>query len=174
MSRRSVLSGVLLVTGLGLLTACGSSERPKDVSMDEAKPCELISGSDRSALEVTAKPTTAPNLTAGEEGEGCVYLPRGGDRVDVDKVTNYGIDRWLDDPPSHAKSENVPGIEGFRTIKVWRDYDETGPHDGCTLYVDVASGQSLKVQVAENSENDPPTCDTAREFAAAAMKKLTQ
>lgn len=164
----------LLSLTAGLLAACGSSDRPKEISLDDVQPCDLLSGSELAGLGVFAKPNPGPNLTAGEEGAGCLYTPKSGGRIDLDKITNYGVDRWTDSPPGHARTKELPRSNGFRVVEVSRDYDSTGPHANCTLYVDVASGQSLKVQVAENGEKDPPTCDTARRFVDAAVKTLTR
>jgi hypothetical protein len=49
-----------------------------------------------------------------------------------------------------------------------------GPHDYCTLYVDVSDGRSLKVHVSQDSEKDPPTCETAHRFVKAAMTTLVK
>jgi hypothetical protein len=171
---RAVRHAIFLSMAIGMLAACGSSDRPSELSLDDVKACELVGRQDLVGLDVQAKPTPGSNLTAGEEGSGCLYIPRTGGRIDVDAITNYGADRWMDSAPEHARAEEAPRVRGFRAVKVWRAHDDTGPHGNCTLYVDAAGGQSLKVQVAENDEKDPPTCDTARRFADAAMKTLTK
>lgn len=38
-------------------------------------------------------------------------------------------------------------MRGFRVIKVWFMAERNGPFDTCTLSIDVASSQSLKVEV---------------------------
>ncbi len=64
------------LAGLGLLAACDSSDRPRELSMDDVKPCELISGYDLQRLQVKAAPE--PLSSPGgldEEGAACRYRP---------------------------------------------------------------------------------------------------
>ncbi|WP_216214134.1 DUF3558 domain-containing protein [Amycolatopsis aidingensis] len=83
------------------------------------------------------------------------------------------MDRWTSGSFNGATFEEVAPVHGFPTIKVGRERERSGPNTGCTLYIDVADDQSLRVEVGENySEEQPVTCDTARQFADAAMKTL--
>ncbi|GAB3504943.1 DUF3558 family protein [Amycolatopsis cihanbeyliensis] len=162
------------LVGLGLVTACDASNRPNELSMDDVKPCELISEHALQQLQVKAAPE--PLSSPGgldEEGAACRYRPLTHQLVTISKVTNHGIDRWTSGSFNGATFEEVAPIRGFPTIKVGRERERSGPHTGCALYTDVADDRSLKVDVSENhSEDQPVTCDTARQFADAAMKTL--
>lgn len=165
--------GAVVLAVLGLTVGCGS-DRPQDVALDDVKPCDLISSSNLSALQVAAQPQSLDGIAgADEEVISCSYRQRNGTPVYVGAVTNHGVDRWTNGSQESSMPTDLPRIQGYRTIKVeLRDFP-SGPHDTCTLYVDVAGDQSLKVEVRGNSENDPPTCETAHRFAKSAMASLT-
>ncbi|PRW62792.1 DUF3558 family protein [Actinopolyspora mortivallis] len=167
------VAAVLLV-GLGVTSACGSSDRPRELSVSDVKPCELINGDSVQGMRITQevqKLGSAPGVDT--EGNTCFYRLRNGNTLYVTIITNHGIGRWTNPPFDRARSEEVPRIQGFRTIKVWYETESPKPDNKCRIYVDVADGQSLRVEVDRSySDEDPPTCTTARGFAEAAMKTL--
>ncbi len=164
----------VLMVGLGLVTACGSSDRPREISMDDVKPCELVSRSDVDRVEIRAEPQSRDSVSGVDvDGSTCYYNPFNRSNVWVSGITNHGIGRWTNSSFEDARSQEIARIQGFRAIKVWFDSDRPDPDHRCRVYVDVAGGQSLRVQVDESfREEDPPTCTTARRFAEAAMKSL--
>lgn len=173
MSARVFWVGALVLGALGLTAGCGS-DRPQDLALDEVKPCDLISRSDLSVLKVEAEPQPVEVIPgANEEGTSCSYTQRSGTPVFLGAVTNYGIDRWTSGSQENSNATDLPRIHGYRTIKVGIKGIPSGPHGSCTLYVDVASGQSLKVEVGDNLDKEPPTCETAQRFAKSAMASLT-
>lgn len=171
---RTLRIAALLMAGLGLVTACGSSDRPRELSMDDVKPCELVAPYDIHRLEIRAEPQPHDSVSGvGTEGRTCYYNPYNGSSVYVSTITNHGIDRWMDGTFEHSEFQEIPRIQGFRAIEVWQGDEHPGPDDRCEIYVDVADGQSLRVEAETSFEDeDPPTCDTARQFAEVAMESL--
>ncbi|WP_083921664.1 DUF3558 family protein [Actinopolyspora halophila] len=170
---RALRGAVVLLVGFVLVSACGS-DRPEALSMDEVKPCELISQSDLKRFQVRAQPQSRGSVSGvGTEGSSCYYNPLNTNSVRISAITNHGIDRWMNGSLEHSKFKELSRIQGFRAIKVWQVPGGSGPDSNCKVYVDVAGGQSLRVQVDRSFEKkDPPTCDTARRYAEAAMKTL--
>ncbi|MHA6805393.1 DUF3558 family protein [Salinifilum ghardaiensis] len=167
-----LVSTVLVLAGLA--TACGSSDRPRELSLDEVKPCDLISQSKLTELQVKVAPIPVSIVEgADEEGTSCDYKPTYGGTVSLGVVTNHGIDRWTGGSMESSRPVDLPRVEGHRTIRLEYGDSPSGPYERCTAYVDVASGQSLKVEVGEHAEDEPPTCETARQFAGAAIRTLS-
>lgn len=173
MTGRPLRVGAVLLMSLTLVTAC-SSDRPRELSMDKVKPCELLSSSTRHQLQVSTQPHSSDAVSGSDmDGHTCSYVVRPGNRVTVSTVTNHGIDRWVDGPLEHTSFKDVADIRGFRTIRTWQTSEHLTPDQSCTLYIDVAEDQSLRVRVGESfDEGDPPTCGTARRFAQASMKAI--
>lgn len=142
--------------------------------MDKVQPCNLLSRNKLKGMHVIAQPKPFSAVEGiNMEGRSCLYTTRNSDTVTLGAATNQGAD-WMGGAEKSAEAKEMQRIRGFRTIKEERKDSSNGPHDTCTLYVDVASGQSLQVEVGENSDDEPPTCRTARRFAEAAMKTLTK
>ncbi|MBA8826323.1 hypothetical protein FHX42_003699 [Saccharopolyspora lacisalsi] len=171
---RALRVAAVLMVSLGLVAACGSSDRPRELSMGDVKPCDLISQSSFQQIQVSTESQKLDSVPGVDtEGNTCFYRLRTGNTVYVSAITNHGIDRWTNSSFEDARSQDIPRVQGFRAIKVWFDSDRPDPDHKCRIYVDVAGGQSLRVEVGETvNEEDPPTCDTARRFAEAAMKSL--
>ena len=173
MIQRALRIGAVLLAGLELVAGCGSSDRPAELSLSDVKACELIPRSDFRKLHIVPEPQSLdPTPGVNTEGSSCLYLLRNGNSATLSAITNHGIDRWIDVSSEDARFKDVPRIQGYRTIQVWFTYDTAAPHHTCRLFVDVADGQSLKVSVGQNSEDDPPTCEAARQFAETAMHTL--
>ncbi|NHD16201.1 MULTISPECIES: DUF3558 family protein [unclassified Actinopolyspora] len=170
---RALRGAVVLLAGFVLVAGCGS-DRPAELSVDEVKPCELIPQSAHQRLRIAVEPQSLDTVSGvGTEGRTCAHTTNTGNSVYVSTITNHGIGRWVDPSFEHVRSEEAPRIQGYRTVKVWRDSERPDPDSKCKVYVDVAGGQSLRVQVGMTSdEEDPPTCDTARRFAETAMGTL--
>ncbi|MHA6800922.1 DUF3558 family protein [Bounagaea algeriensis] len=166
-----LVAAVLVLTGLA--TACGSSDRPRELSLDDVDACNLVSRSDFAELGVNAEPLSIDVVEgANKEGTTCEYSPQSA-TVSVAAVTNQGIERWTNGSMESFTATDVPRIQGYRTVQVQVADVPSGPHDMCTLYVDAAENQSVKVAAGPNSEGDPPTCETARQFAGAAISTLS-
>lgn len=173
MSGRTVRFVSAMLVLLGVATACGSSDRPRELSLDNVQPCDLISQAELRDLQVKAPPQPVSVVEgAGEEGTSCQYSPLYGGTVSVAVVTNHGIDRWTDGSMESSRAVDLSRVKGYRVIRIEYGESASEPHDSCTSYVDVASDQSLKVHVSENSTDDPPTCETARRFAGNAIRAL--
>ncbi|WP_438388770.1 DUF3558 family protein [Actinopolyspora saharensis] len=170
---RALRGAVVLLAGFVLVSGCGS-DRPAELSVDEVKPCELISRNSVQGVQIATesqKMNSAPGVDT--EGNTCFYVARNGNTIYVSAITNHGIGRWVDPSFESSHSEEVSRIQGYRTVKVWHDSERPDPNHQCRFYVDVAGGQLLRVQVDRSfEENDPPTCDTARRFAETAMGTL--
>lgn len=84
MNRRFSLLA-LMAAVVVLAAGCGSSDRPRDLSLDEVGPCDLISGSSLQALGVTVEPSWNPaGGGANEDGATCDYeLEAGGPFLSV-------------------------------------------------------------------------------------------
>lgn len=176
MNRRFSLRVFMALAVVALAAGCGSSDRPRDLSLDDMDPCKLISRWDLNALGVKAVPSPMSAVPGvNQDGSSCFYNPKAGGTVSVSVVTNYGIDRWTGGSMGSSKATALPRIQGYRTIqKISEVSMPIGPHDMCTLYVDVAGGQSLRAEAGPNQEDDPPSCDIARQYADAAMTTLVQ
>lgn len=174
MKRRTLHVGALwAVVSLLLITACAGSNRPRELSLSEVDPCRLVAPQDLQRLQVEANPQPVPGIEGvDEEGLGCQYLPLTHESVTISGVMNQGIDRWTGGSVDDAQVKEVAPIRGFPTVRVRSRLSTFGQHEECILYVDVADGQSLKVLVAENSEENDPTCVTARNFGEAALATL--
>lgn len=72
------------------------------------------------------------------------------------------------------KAINLSRIQGYRTIRVDNADIPHGPYGLCMLYVDVAGGQSLRVETGPNDEDEAPSCDIARRYADAAVTTLAE
>ncbi|ASU80608.1 DUF3558 domain-containing protein [Actinopolyspora erythraea] len=171
---RGLRGAAVLLAGLGLVSACGSSDRPRELSVSDVKPCELINKDSLQGMRITQE-TQKLDFVPGVEAEGstCFYTTRVGNRIYVNTITNRGIDRWINSSDDDVRSEEVSRIQGFRSVRVWFDSERPDPDHKCRVYVDVAGGQSLEVRVEQSySDEDPPTCTTARRFAEAAMNTL--
>ncbi|TCP50840.1 uncharacterized protein DUF3558 [Tamaricihabitans halophyticus] len=172
MIKRALWAGVT-VLGVAALSAACDSDRPQDITLDDVQACDLIPQADLATLQVTAKPSSVDVVEGADmEGNTCIYSPANSNVVSVSVVTNHGVDRWTDGSQKNATSTDVHPVDGFRTIRV--TYFESGPHDPCTLYVDAANDQSLKISAGPNTDDEPRTCDLARQFGNAAMSALTQ
>lgn len=171
---RALRIAAVSLVGFVLVSGCGSSDRPEELSVDEVKPCELIPQSDHQRLRIAMEPQSLDTASGVDtEGSTCAYTTNTGNSVYVSTITNHGIDRWTSGEFEHSKFNELSRIQGFRAIKVWQVPGGSGPDSKCKIYVDVAGGQSLRVQVGMTSdEEDPPTCDTARRYAEAAMGTL--
>ena len=174
MTRRISSALLVALATAGMTAGCGSSDRPAELSLDDVKPCNLISRQTLDTLQVTTDPLPDPLVPgSGEEGSSCFYQPRYGGTVIVSVVTNQGIDHWTDSS-GDTKGIDRPRIQGYRTIRLTGPSYESGSHAMCTLYVDVADGQSLRAEAGPNGDGDPPSCEISRQFAEAAVASLAK
>ena len=184
---RAAQGAAVLLASLVLATACSSSNRPEDLSLSEAKPCQLILHSKFQALNISRGPTLSDTAGGyGLEGSSCDYSVRyetprppisvfTSNTVTLSVITNHGVDEQIDGAADDASDEykDVPPIEGYRAVRVWNVAHPPGPNTSCELYVDVADEQMLRVYLPKSrGEGDPPTCQTARQFAKEALKTL--
>lgn len=171
-SAAAVLAGLVVA---GVCAGCGSGDRPAELAVDGVQPCELIDAQTLSGLQVTAEPSPNPVVEgSGEEGSSCDYRPQYGGTVTVSVVTNNGIDRWTGSGEGETTGIELPRVEGYRAIRLSGPSYEPGPHGMCTLYVDVADGQSLRAEAGPTDADAPPSCDISRRFAEAAVASLAQ
>lgn len=172
----AVVVGAVAATVVVLVVGRDTSDRPRELAIDAVPSCQLISQADLARLDVIAEPIPGYTLEYGEEGTGCRFLSRSGPDVELDVITNHGIDRWTsDDVGGGTTFEDTARIRGFRVVKVQTPGEKSFPEDFCRLYVDVADDQSLKVYLSEadRKKSDPPLCDVANQAAEAAMRTLT-
>jgi len=172
-----VVVGAIGVTVFVFVDKRGNSDRPRELAMTEVPPCELISKTDLKRLNVIARPDPGFDLEYSEEGTGCRFLPVYPEpTIELNEITNYGIDRWTDDDVGGGTYfEDVARIRGFRVIKVWTPGQKDNHDSSCRLYVDVADDQSLKVSIfdADRRASSPPVCEVTYQAAEAAMRTLT-
>lgn len=185
---RAVRLAAVVAVGLGLVTACGSADRPEDLSLSDVKPCQMILRPRFQLLKVNGGPMLMDTVGGyGLEGSSCKYYvvyeqqtskpapPRTSNSVKLSVVTNHGVAWLIDDitDSDHLKYKKVSPVEGYRTVRMWFSGKAPGSNDACELYIDVADEQMLRVNVPKSSgEVDPPTCETARQFAKEALKTL--
>jgi|GEM_PF-6797892 len=179
---RVLRNGAVLLVSLGVTVGCGSSDRPREIAVSDVQPCQLLSTPELRELPTISGPHLVEDLVdvGGLEGSTCQYPvafgddPAGADNtVEINTITNHGVQWQVDGPYEHRTVEEVDDISGFRTIRVWRGDGARRAGDACTLYLDVAEKQALRVHIGESeSADDPATCDTAREFATRALKGL--
>lgn len=179
---RVLRTGAVLLVAIGVTAACGSSDRPEEIAVDDVQPCQLISSEELQELPSVNGPHLLADIVdgGGLEGSTCKYPvafgtnPSGVDNnVEVSTITNHGVDWQVDGPFESRTVTEVSDVRDFHTVRVWRGEGTPDKNDACSLYVDVAEEQALRVQVDEShDEDDPATCRTARGFAAAAIKGL--
>lgn len=191
MIRRAAQGAAVLLMSLTLVTACSSSNRPEDLTLSEAKPCRLILHSRFQALNVTRGPTPIDSLVGDAvlDGSSCEYSVRHEKRrspisiytnniVTLSVITNHGVEWKIDEASNDddSKYKDVRRIQGYRAVKVWSvslTAHPPGPNSPCILYVDVTDEQMLRTKVASShGQADPPTCETARQFANTALDTL--
>ncbi|GAA2356179.1 hypothetical protein GCM10009854_37850 [Saccharopolyspora halophila] len=72
-----------------------SSERPRELPLDDVRPCELVLTSTLSSVGSTAPPhPLSPVEGVNAEGIRCCFTPRSGADTSAAAVTNQDIDRW--------------------------------------------------------------------------------
>ena len=173
MNRRFSALALVTIAVAVLATGCDTSDRPRELSLDNVQPCNLVSGNTLSNLAVIAKPEPLSSVAGVDtKGASCYYSPRSSGEFNIAAITNQGTDRWTEGSMESFESINQRPVHGYPTIKVEQVNHSYGPHDDCELYVDVASGQSLRVDASENYEPDLPTCDIARRLAEDAVNSL--
>ena len=173
MNRRFSVLALVTIAVAGLASGCDTSDRPRELSLDNVQPCDLVSRADLLQVDVIASPQAVPAIPGvDEDGTSCYYSPRSSANLILAPVTNHGIDRWTSGSMESSKAVNQPRIRGYPAVKVETEGFPAGPHDDCELYVDVASGQSLKVEASENEPRELPTCDIARQLAEDAIRSL--
>lgn len=180
---RVLRTGAVLLVGLAVTTGCGgSSDRPHELPVSDVQPCKLISSAALRDLPAASGPHLVKDVVEGGDLDGstCKYplsfdddSTRSDNEVAISTVTNHGVDWQVDGPHEHRSVSDVSDVGGFHTVRVWRGDSDPGEDDECELYVDVAEDQALRVHVDESFDDDqPPTCETATQFATQAVKGL--
>lgn len=163
-------SAVVVLVG-GLVAACGSSDRPEELSMDDVTACDVVSADDFDELDVGDGPHPEDAVHGADmEGNSCLYHTRQATSVTISTITNHGLDWQIDGPSDHA-SRKLPAVHGLRTVEVWRNGYPPDADDECELYVDVANDQMMRVEASKPSSHGD-RCDTAHRFAEAAVGEL--
>lgn len=179
-----VVVGAVVATVLVFVAGRDTSDRPREFAVTEVPVCDLISEADTERLDMIYPPVLfGYDLEYGEKGAGCGFHTRSGPVVELNIITNYGIDRWIDGDVGRGTTfEDLERIRGFRVIKVRTPTEKRHPDDSCRLYIDIADGQSLKVSVlnsepgesdSDRAESAPPACEAAYKTAEVAMRTLT-
>jgi hypothetical protein len=141
------------------------SGRPREISLDGVDPCTLLPRSDYAAFELYDRPGKPSKDKHG--GDTCSWQGEGGYNG-VTVVTYEGVEAQQG---RYGQIEPTDPIEDFPT------YDGSLPHDdkACFVFVDVADGQYLEMQVGlDFAPSDRPTCDYAHDFATSIMSTLVK
>jgi hypothetical protein len=140
-----------------------SSNRPREVTLDDKDPCGLIPQADWPKLDIKGpgERSEEPTLKSPQ----CYYSGAG----DVTLVVTEGIEAWTEGNRSLEIKVAEP-IDGFPTITMANNAGGRA----CFAAVDVADGQYLLTTATPNP-NDPSKaekCDLAYLLAESAMKTL--
>ena len=144
--------------------------RPREVKLDRADPCKLLTSAQRKELGMDRPPLPGRNPSMGE-AKVCDF--RDSTRalsVRIGLVLVQGVEVWLDETAQADVTQTQ--IAGFPAVVV-RTAAQTA---FCNVDVDVAAGQFLDVQFGNSGSSHPPSleqmCSRAQEVAQAAMRTL--
>jgi hypothetical protein len=141
------------------------SARPREIRLDGVDPCTLLPQADYPDyyLDKPGEPGTDDNGAAT-----CAWFGDVG-AMDTDLVTYEGVEAR---EGRHGTTAPAEPIEGFPT------YTGTLPNDekACFIFVDVAEGQLLDVQLRLYSfpAEVSSACDYAHQFASSIMSTLVK
>ncbi|MEV0675724.1 DUF3558 domain-containing protein [Actinosynnema sp. NPDC050436] len=148
-------------------TPTSSHARPRDVTLDGRKPCDLLTPAQLTSFSIDrpGQPLDVPTLKA----TGCAWTVNGASNLIV-PVTADGIEVWTEG--NHVgKPADIDPIAGFRAVTLTTTLNP----NRCDVLVDTAAGQYLAAGfslVTDKPENFPEPCDRARRLAEAAMQNL--
>ncbi|MFB9904707.1 DUF3558 domain-containing protein [Allokutzneria oryzae] len=144
--------------------------RPRELRLDKADPCKLLTAAQRKDLGMDRPPQAGRNPNMGN-AKVCDF--RDSTRalaVRIGLVTEQGVEVWLDETAQADATQTQ--VAGFPALVV-RTAAQTG---FCNVDVDVAAGQFLDVQFGNSGNAHPPSleqmCSRAQEVAQAAMSTL--
>ncbi|WP_086821147.1 DUF3558 domain-containing protein [Allokutzneria sp. NRRL B-24872] len=144
--------------------------RPREVKLDRADPCKLLTAAQRKDLGMDRPPQSGTNPNMGD-AKVCDF--RDSTRalsVRIGLVVIQGVEVWLDET---AQADVTQTQIGEFPAVVVRTAAQTG---FCNVDVDVAAGQFLDVQFGNAGSAHPPSleqmCSRAQEVAQAAMRTL--
>lgn len=140
-----------------------TSERPREISLDNRDPCALIPQADwpTFGIEQPGKHSEEPNLRSPR----CYYPGIG----DLTLVVTEGVGGWEERAPN-VEITDAKAVEGFPTITIWNKVDQRS----CYTAVDVADGQHLlttALSVNANTDKEE-SCDRSYRLAESAMNTL--
>ncbi|WP_086819526.1 DUF3558 domain-containing protein [Allokutzneria sp. NRRL B-24872] len=188
--RTTVLLTILIATSV---TACGSSEdprptptsaaqsttrafppRPKDISLKDVDPCQLLTDQQLEQLTYGRNRLPDKGSRLGEAqcsvGNDFGPMPRLGSLISL--VVSEDITAWL-------TPERQSGLEGSQRISIagYPALEITGKatKDDCQVVVDVADGQYLDILSAPNrgrGTSPEPYCVEAKRVAEMVMTTL--
>jgi hypothetical protein len=146
-------------------TTSAPPTRPREIPLADVDPCTLLPQADYANFELDDKPGKP-----GKDDKGAANCLWQGDLgyMGVTLVAYEGIE---------AQEGRYGQIEPTDPIEEFPAYDGSLPNDEnrCFVFVDVADGQYLDVQVGlDSAPTDRPTCDYAHDFAASIMSTLVQ
>ncbi|GAA2679286.1 MULTISPECIES: DUF3558 domain-containing protein [Actinosynnema] len=141
--------------------------RPRELSLDGADPCELLTPRQRAELHVTG--TGRPLEIKAFTATGCTWNDIGVSHL-VMPVLIEGIETWTGGtrPGRPARIEDVEGFPAF-TVTLPDDPDR------CDVVVDTADGQYLSTGfsvVSDTPQRHPQPCPRAIELARAVLRTL--
>lgn len=165
-----------LVSGLVVLALAGCSGSPGDgprtdavfpprpvaVTADRNPPCTMLTP-DQAARLGLRRPTPGQGIVNGQPSPGCTWL---GSTIDYNvQFIPIGAEVALTDPMA-----TITTVNGFGAVQNLPDLPGSPPI--CQVAVDVAPGQSIRVQA--NAVPDPPygtdeLCRRASEVASMVM-----
>ena len=190
MSRRA-LAGALGALGLLLLAGCGGAEpsapptssaaqaaatpglppRPRILSAEGVKPCELLTEAQRSQLGLGAAQPNAPVYNGPNQGPDCVWnsLHR---HPDYGYTGGFVINRGVDAVNSQEPSRVVAGFGAVTTGTIGTD-----PAHYCQIFLDSAPNQAFSVSFDNNGDDIPGlthqlACDKAQQAAELMLANL--
>ncbi len=144
--------------------------RPKEVKLDRADPCRLLTAAQRRTLGMDRPPVPGRYPVMGN-AKICDF--RDSTRaltVRLGLVLVQGVGVWLEE--TAQADARVTTVAGFPAVVV-RTAEQT---KFCNVEVDVAEGQFLDVQFGDAGNAHPPSldslCTSAQEVAGAAMSTL--
>ena len=139
--------------------------RPREIKLDGIDPCTLLPQADYADFELDNEPGKPKKDDHGADK--CLWQGHLG-YMSALLITYEGIE---------AKEGRSGQIESTDPIEDFPAYDGTLPNEDqmCFVFVDVADGQYLDVQVGlDFAPTDRPTCDYAHDFATSIMSTLVK
>ncbi|WP_020663953.1 DUF3558 domain-containing protein [Amycolatopsis benzoatilytica] len=146
--------------------------RPKDLSLADIDPCQLLGQAQLDELKITSVPRKA---AAAQDGPTCVF-----DSTQAEpfhalhlRIVNADVQEWLTGKRRKNSMTTAPApVEGYPAIT---NYRAAGTPADCEVLVGVAKGQTMAAQefaITTGAFSQPQLCQLATQAAGLAVQGL--